>query len=150
MLEYGAAVNAKDSCGHEPLYYAASGTDGEVVRLLLRCGADIHIKHDGMTALHRAALVGDKAVVQALLDHGARINDRENDGKTALWLASSEGNTRAVQLLLEWGAGVHARDKDRTTSLHWAALRGHEGVVGALLEYREQTRVIKIKMARQR
>lgn len=89
-------------------------------------------------------------MVQALLDHGARINDRENDGKTALWLASSEGNTRAVQLLLEWGAGVHARDKDRTTSLHWAALRGHEGVVGALLEYREQTRVIKIKMARQR
>ncbi|KAK5697078.1 hypothetical protein LTR17_024043 [Elasticomyces elasticus] len=135
LLEYGAAVNVKDSRGHEPLYYAAWGTNEEVVSSLLECGANIHIMHDGMTALHRAALAGHKAVVQTLLDHGAIVNKPGSDGRTALCLASMEGNVSAVRLLLESGAHVHARDNDGTTSLHKAAQRGHEGVVGILLEH---------------
>ncbi|KAK3707864.1 hypothetical protein LTR37_011866 [Vermiconidia calcicola] len=121
LLEYGAAVNVKDCWNHEPLYYASCTTDGEVVRLLLRSGADPHVKHKGMTALHRAALVGDTAVVQALLDYGAGVNDRENDGKTALWLASSEGNTRAVQERYLHGARMCMRE---TTTVSRPTLGG--------------------------
>eukprot|EP00976_Prorocentrum_cordatum_P046214 933482-Prorocentrum_minimum.AAC.1 len=42
VLSAGAAVDTTSSSGYSPLYVAAAGGHVEVVRLLLRAGADIH------------------------------------------------------------------------------------------------------------
>ncbi len=60
----------------------------------------------GLTPLHEACLVGDKAIVEMLLAKGADINAKTDKGDTPLSmaLAKGENRTRIVELLRRHGA----------------------------------------------
>ena len=63
--------------------HAAFGGSLEVAKLLLDYGADTVNEPDGASSpLHGAAMRGDKALVQLLLEHGARKDAKGFDGKT--------------------------------------------------------------------
>jgi ankyrin repeat protein len=82
----------------------------------------------GSTPLMYAALYGDAAAVQRLLESGADPNDRNDGGATALmWAVENPEKTR---LLLRRGADVHARSADGETPLIIAA--GHFGAGAAV------------------
>ena len=70
------------------------------MRLLLENGADIEAesKFQG-TTLHRAAGIGNEAVVRLLLEKGADIKAENKDGITALDRAAVNGHETIVQLL---------------------------------------------------
>jgi ankyrin repeat protein len=60
----------------------------EATRLLVGLGADINaVNNDGWTALHAGTFAGHESVVQFLLDHGARLNEKTKYGQTALGIA---------------------------------------------------------------
>ncbi|EAY20959.1 hypothetical protein TVAG_172160 [Trichomonas vaginalis G3] len=62
--------------------------------------AQILIKdREGRTALHNAAIQGNKRVADFLISHGALINETENHGKTALNLALEYKREEIVELL---------------------------------------------------
>lgn len=91
--------------GAQPLHFAATNGDDELVKLLLDRGATINTAtQDGWTALHFACLRGDKGLVLLLLDRGADVSMTTKSGLSALSIATSEGDPEIVELLLDRGA----------------------------------------------
>ncbi len=67
LLETGANVNSKDTYGNTPLHEAASDGLRDIVAVLLKHGADIHIiNQDGQTAYMLAMEKGYKDIAQLL------------------------------------------------------------------------------------
>lgn len=143
VLRYHRIVNVKYQ-GKTALHAATLGCHQELVRLLLKWGANVNAKDTGRliawldptTALHQASQNGNQAIVQMLLNKGADIKAKSPTGATALHMAASEGHHAVVQLLLRWGADVNAKDIRLRTALHEAALSGYQAVIQSLLARR--------------
>lgn len=109
FLDKGANVNAEKSGGLSTgwtLLGLASRRSGsaEIVKLLLKSGADIHTGGGGGSALHIAAAQGRIDIVKVLLEAGAEINRKDFlDGDTALKWAEKQGHHDIVALLKEHG-----------------------------------------------
>jgi len=89
----------------------------------------------GYTAMHVAALVGDQAQFQALLDAGGDINRRTKDGDTpltALCGIRKDGAEKGPQATMvdficqKPGVDLNAENKDGRTAMHLAAWCGNE------------------------
>lgn len=96
------------------LTYAAEENHCDVIRLLLGFGASVDIiesKIGGRTSLplNNAALSGHHDAVALLLDHGAKIEARDEIGHTSLMSAAWEGHLDLVRFLLSKGADLDAR-----------------------------------------
>jgi hypothetical protein len=112
---------------------------------------------DPNSAVHAAALHGELAAVNALIDRGARIDlpvasalgrveqarrlltgASSEDRRLALSLAADFGNVEIVRLLLDAGEDPNRYNPvgghSHTTPLHQAAGGGHEEVVRLLVE----------------
>jgi hypothetical protein len=115
LLRQGTDPNMQDSGGHTPLYRAAnecaSETGPEIVRALVRAGADVNACSGvtRATALHMAARRGHTQLARALLDIGAAMDIRDRKGDTPLERAIHCRKEAVVQLLRERGAGRGAR-----------------------------------------
>jgi len=98
--------------GRTPLFCVANGcaseTGPEVVRALLRAGADLNGCSGGTraTALHAAARRGHLEIARTLLDCGAAMNARDRKGDTPLQRAINCGKSEISRLLLERGAAA--------------------------------------------
>jgi ankyrin repeat protein len=116
--------------GTTPLMRAARAGDAEVMRLLLRKGADPKLTtKDGNTALMFAAGVGyrDKntrgsesealEALQVSLEAGLDLRHTNTRGETALHGAASRGADTIVQFLVDRGAGLNAKTKQGFTPL---------------------------------
>jgi cytohesin len=102
-------------------YPRVKGQWREVAELLINRGAEI-INVGDNRPLYVAALVGDKKLVNALLDKGADINyNPKNAYDTPLHGAIGEGHEDVAELLISRGADVNAENKDRQTPLHYLA-----------------------------
>ncbi len=87
-----------------------------------------------ITALHRAAELGNAGMLRLLLAAGADINAQDTQQQTALHRAVRRHNMPAVLLLLEWGASPHAADEDGQTPLHLAGNMGDARLLKLLQE----------------
>eukprot|EP00854_Cymbomonas_tetramitiformis_P024636 gene24636-29968_t len=86
------------------------------------------------TALHYAALRGDKEDFQRLLlCQSEDIDARDQDFLTPMHIAAENGHLQIVNLLAGAGANVNLAAKDGFTALHFAAGFGHLPVVDYLL-----------------
>lgn len=80
-----------------------------------------------------ASLVGNKKVVQMLLDQGADVNAQGKHGN-ALQVASLVGNEKVVQMLLDQGADVNIQGGEYGTALRAASSQGQGKLVQMLLD----------------
>ncbi|MFQ6039423.1 MAG: sigma-70 family RNA polymerase sigma factor [Candidatus Poribacteria bacterium] len=128
LLGRGADVNTSQG---QPLLWAIWEGHSEIAKLLIRSGADVNLPRDwGNSALHCAA--GDDEVVECLLEHGAKVDDRNNDGQTPLHAAMESGNLKAAELLIKHGAEINAKDKQGKTPLKLALEKENEAVADLL------------------
>ncbi|CAG9946078.1 unnamed protein product [Clonostachys rosea f. rosea IK726] len=90
--------------------------------------------NSGRTPLSRAASGGHVAIIELLLDRGAKIESESNTRRTLLSFAAEEGHQDIVEFLLKRG-GVNANSRDifGRTPLHWALRYGHDQVVMNLI-----------------
>ena len=100
-------------------------------------GADIEQESDHHTPLSAAASGGHLAVVEALLQHGAKADGKS--GGAAVRLASLDGHTDVVRLLAGRGASLELTNGSGDTALSCAAREGHVEVVRTLLELGAKT-----------
>ena len=90
----------------------------DIALALLAAGADVHVKDQrGWTALHWACVSGLEEVVQALIDRGSRVNERNSFGRTPLMLAEERGETRISMCLLRAGASCEGLSKRQEEAL---------------------------------
>ncbi len=117
-LAQGADPNSEDEFegGNSPLYWAGRGGHHEIIKQLCERGAAADWKDPvcGMTALHRAAALGQDEAVRALVeDAGAAIDalDASPTPCTPLHDAATHGRERTEDALLELGADASGRAK---------------------------------------
>ena len=115
LLRLDTDPNIQDRGGHAPLYCVAnecaSGAGPEVVRALVRAGADVN-GCGGVTratALHMAARRGHVGIARALLDCGAAIDAQDSKRDTPLQRAINCRKDVVAQLLVEFGASTVAK-----------------------------------------
>ena len=93
-----------------------------------------------------AALKGYVEIARILLDHAARVNEKNAAGAAPLHDAALGGHRDVAALLLDHGADIDARDDSGATPLYDAASWGSREVVDLLL-HAVQMRVCETKPA---
>lgn len=152
LLARGGDPNEQDTnrLGQTALMNAAAQGSADAVRVLLKAGADVHLRsrppmtikaglqdRGEMTALLWAAPNGDREIVRMLLNAHADPNVREYRGMNALTLAvtSERQDASLVRLLLEKTADVNAKDNNGLTTLDWARKWGDDTGIVRILKH---------------
>src|SRR4029453_12711109 len=103
---------------------------------LVRAGANPKAANrEGSTPMWLSSVNGAAAILSALLEAGADVNEKLPLGRSPLMVASRTGNVAAMKVLIDAGADVNAKETQRgTTPLMWAADEGHADAVKLLIE----------------
>jgi ankyrin repeat protein len=138
-LEYLGArsnVNQPQPDGTTALHWAIYYDDVDLVRTLIARGADVKARNEfGATPLSQAAIIGNAAVIDLLLEAGVDPDEKGADQQTALMIIARTPNVEAARLLAEAGADVNRRETWRgQTALMWAAAQRQPEMVRFLLE----------------
>ena len=106
-------VHQKDINGFTPLHFAASYNSPECAFFILDFDADIGLcSKNGQTAIHIAALKGNKSTLRALLHVDSEsIDVCDASGAKAIHLAIQSGSIDCCELLVDNGSSW--TDKDR-------------------------------------
>ena len=122
-----------------PLEHAAGTADYDLVKKLLKAGADGSAGWKGchgQTLLHAAAEGGDGQVISTLIRAGAGADKNvraPQNGRTPLHVAVVLGNAAATKALIMTRADVDILDANSDAPLHLAIERGHVGIAQDLL-----------------
>ena len=128
LIQEGQNVNS-DSYVWTPLMYAAHNGHDQIVRELIRAGADVNGKDKyKRTALHKASWRGRSSVIKTLAEAGANLNVQDKWGVTPLMWAAYCGCANVVVELIRAGADVSVVSSREwlsvaagSTALHCAA-----------------------------
>ena len=141
LIQDGQDVNSRGgSYGTTPLMKAAYNGRDQMVRELIRAGADVNgIDKNNQTVLHKASSCGHSSVVKTLTEAGANLNVQDVYGMTPLMYAAAGGHEQAVRELIRAGADVNEKNNNKgyynqQTALHKTSSCGHSSVVTTLLE----------------
>jgi ankyrin repeat protein len=127
LVAMGEQDECKDRKESDPLFmrmkYAAYDGLDEVRALLEEFPAALEARSlSGETALHWWAIEGHADAVKLLIEHGAKIDTRDDIIRVSpLMSVSMIGRTSMARLLIESGAEVCAVDTHGDTPLHHAA-----------------------------
>jgi ankyrin repeat protein len=116
---------------------AAARGDVAVVRALLKQGVDPNgAQGDGSTALHWAAMNGNRELADLLIAAKANVKaETRLAGITPLFLAVKSGAAGIVEDLLKANADVNRANASGTTPLMMAAAAGDPATVQVLIEH---------------
>jgi tetratricopeptide (TPR) repeat protein len=87
------------------------------------------------TALMMAARRCNDPIVTLLIEHHARLDDKNIDGSTALMYAVENGCITVTELLLKSGAATDIENKHDSTALTLAITTGSKELVQLLIKY---------------
>lgn len=121
-----------------PKRCAVGGKTREITELLFEHGMNPnHPNWLRITPLHYFAESGDVQNAAIFIEHGAKVNAREEELRsTPLGWAARCGKIQMVELLLRHGAKPNLPDDPVwATPLAWATRRGHDNIVKLLEEY---------------
>ncbi|XP_023315393.1 uncharacterized protein LOC106652425 [Trichogramma pretiosum] len=129
LIENGSFINCKTYNGESPLTYAIRYNKLESVKFLLSMGINPNGYTDNnfyQTYLTLAVKIGNKSIVELLIDHGANVNSFEptdycqscSNSTSPLSVSISAGNEDIMKLLVSKGANVNSTELHTGTPLH--------------------------------
>ncbi|KXJ78187.1 hypothetical protein RP20_CCG005280 [Aedes albopictus] len=121
--------------GLAPLHSAIIYGHINLVQLLLRKGADIHIRNtEGWSALHYAIHHKQIEITNFLIDKGTDVNSISKNKWTALHISCNNGDADVTRMLIQKGARIDVSTNEGKTPLDLAAAGGHSEVATILIE----------------
>jgi ankyrin repeat protein len=135
MLEMMGGAMASVIVTEDPLRKAVSDSDLEKVRALAYTNDSLNEVDAARnsTLLAEAVERGNRNVVAALLDAGARVDVRNRWGRTALMFLSETSTPELVRDLIAAGAKLNSRDDSGDSPLMNAAGSGTSAVLAELI-----------------
>jgi len=123
LVDKRADINATNTKGTTPLYFAVQEQKVDIVRFLLEIGARVDIirfQHkEKYSVMTMAAETGNTEIIYLLIKGGANVNHVCGNGMTALHYAVKHDHVSAAQLFLENGADINALAANKLP-LHFA------------------------------
>ena len=136
-LDQGYKVDERDAEKRTALMYAAFNGQTELVKIMIKAGADVNAQDKIGTSplMFAASAPGAVETVKVLLEAKAEINMVDsNEHFSALMWAAAEGQAESVKFLLSKGADLTLQDIDGDTAESFAAKAGHTAVAQILKE----------------
>jgi ankyrin repeat protein len=128
-------VDARDTNGRTPIWWAARRGDAAKLEILLNWGADCKLAdYELVTPLHKAVADGGDICVEILLAAGA-VPDAEDDlGAQPIHgiFFSPTHRPRTIQLLVLHGVDVNASTANGSRPLNWATSGSSDNAHGAV------------------
>ena len=116
LIQIGARVDALDVKNETTLHYSSKYGDLEVANVLTYFGADPNARNNELkTPLHVATT---PEMATFLLQHGAKVDAKDNYKDTKLCDASWHGDLEMVKVLLQYEAAPNALCYHNETPLH--------------------------------
>lgn len=109
----------------------------DIVKYLIECGCDVNAqtRRNKATPLHYATYPSVPAVIlDLLIDHGAKLDVKDDDNATPFMWACYLNNTRAIKILINREADVFYADNFGLSPLEWASHQGHIESVTLLIQ----------------
>ncbi|XP_067686489.1 transient receptor potential cation channel subfamily A member 1-like [Haliotis asinina] len=123
LAEEGSAdVNQTRKLGLvAPIVLASALGHDEIVKILLRHGADVnHVIRGRERPIHHAAREGNTDVLLTLLNNGAAIDETDERGDTALILSARYGHGQILAHLIKHGADINHKNHNGEDVWHFA------------------------------
>jgi len=111
--------------GAPPLWCAAAAGHLEIVKLLVKSGANVNsTTKTNSTPLRAACFDGHYEIVKYLVEHNADIEVANRHGHTCLMIACYKGHFKIARYLIDIGADVNRKSVKGNTALHDCAESG--------------------------
>ncbi|MGH8428370.1 MAG: ankyrin repeat domain-containing protein [Gammaproteobacteria bacterium] len=124
LINLGAKVNRRAGAVDQPLMEAANEGDLEIVKELVRGGADISATDPlGFTSIGTALDKGHEAVADYLVQHGAALTMKTSNGYQLISVAVLGGSAKFVSALAALGFNMNVEDINGQTPLMFALSR---------------------------
>lgn len=126
--------------GFTPLMTATLFESNNVVNVLLKNGAKVHLQDsEKATVLHWACVgfkvsTGKASIAKMLLDYGADIEARDQWGNTPLFLAALNHQPAIFDLLIASGANQEVKTDDGLHLIHAASMDPYPALMEKLLD----------------
>ncbi len=131
ILLSGAARPVRSADIHEA---ASKGEIDKVKSILAENPELVNTQDDrSYTALHIAAYLGHKEVVEVLMANGGNISLEDKDGRSPLHCAVCHEHKSVTKVLIANKADVNAKDKNSHTALHFVASGGQYEIIELLI-----------------
>jgi len=131
-------IDAYSGDGFTPLGLAVFFGHEEIARRLVAAGADVNRPSRNairVAPLHSAVESGSLALLDLLLEHGARPDPVEFLEATPLHSAAARGNREMVERLVKAGADPRRKTREGKTAADLARQFGHESLAAWLAGY---------------
>lgn len=134
------AVDAKDESGNPHIYYAMKKDNAEIVKLLIKSGADVNYKNEnGMPLIVITGFYDSPKTMKLLIKYVPDVNIKSDGGWTALHSAASNGHTDTCKILLSAGLSPEERPgkskKGYFTPIYAAMEKKHDDIVNLFIKH---------------
>ena len=122
-LQVNQILNMENKEGNTPLLLLIKNNYIELIKILLnKTGVKVNYNQINIVSpLHLATRIGNRDIIEVIIDHRGDIAKVDKDGNTPLHIALMNKNIKAAKLLLKNGAPVDIPSDTHKTPLHYIA-----------------------------
>ena len=141
LLHNGIDIETQEpQLGARALHFACGYNHPDIIKLLLRKGADVNAPNfNQATPLHTACQKNNIEILNILLYYKANSNAQDKIGNTPLHNACLNYNTNSVKTIetvLKNGASINATNNGGATPLHCACQNGYLDTIICLIKHK--------------
>jgi ankyrin repeat protein len=150
-LKHGGDVDSLGEYDSTPLHCACREGNIEIVKLLIKYGADVNCQNRYSTiypifdVLASTTITDSLPIIQLLIEEGADIKVVDSFGNTLLHYAIEKEMIELVKLSISLGCDIDFTERhDKDTPLHYAYLQKNEEIIDYLIKHGANNKKLNI------